>query len=69
MAENRIGPAITPRQTENCKGGCGSPLKPDVAHLIRSVQRLEGHPDCFGKAVTACRLDCPWGVYCGFLTR
>ena len=38
---------------------------PDLAHLIRSVQRLEGNPDCFGKAIDTCdRLDCIWRDYC-----
>jgi hypothetical protein len=29
------------------------------------MQRLEGNPDCFGKANGHCdRLDCVWRVYC-----
>jgi hypothetical protein len=38
---------------------------PDITHLIRSVQRIEGNPDCFGKADGNCdRLDCAWREYC-----
>ncbi|MGB5420533.1 MAG: hypothetical protein WBN03_00125, partial [Desulfobacterales bacterium] len=37
---------------------------PDVPHLIRSIQRLEGNPDCFGKTVSDCRRTCPWREYC-----
>ena len=37
----------------------------DLTHLIRSIQRLEGHPDCFHSANGYCdRLDCAWRVYC-----
>ena len=38
---------------------------PDITRLIRSVQRIEGNPDCFGKADGNCdRLDCAWREYC-----
>ncbi|MEW6673964.1 MAG: SAP domain-containing protein [Thermodesulfobacteriota bacterium] len=37
----------------------------DLAHLIRSVQRIEGNPDCFGKAHGHCdQANCCWRVYC-----
>jgi hypothetical protein len=37
----------------------------DVKALIRSIQRTEGNPDCFGKATDTCdRLDCAWRRYC-----
>ena len=37
----------------------------DITRLIRSVQRIEGNPDCFGKADGNCdRLDCAWRQYC-----
>ena len=37
----------------------------DIAELIRSIQRAEGNPDCFGKAPDGCdRLDCAWRPYC-----
>jgi len=37
---------------------------PDITRLIRSVQRIEGNPDCFGKADGNCdRLDCAWREY------
>ena len=41
--------------------------KIDIAHLIRSVQRLENNPDCFGVAEirTHCdRMDCAWRELC-----
>jgi hypothetical protein len=38
---------------------------PDLTHFIRSIQRIEGNPDCFGKADGGCeRLDCCWREYC-----
>ena len=38
---------------------------PDLTHLIRSIQRLEKNPDCFGTANGHCdRLACVWRVYC-----
>jgi hypothetical protein len=37
----------------------------DVTNLIRSIQRAEGNPDCFGKAKGYCDgLDCAWHEYC-----
>ena len=38
---------------------------PDVKHLIRSIQLIEGNPDCFGKSNGSCeRQDCIWLEYC-----
>ena len=38
---------------------------PDITRLVRSVQRIEGNPDCFGKADGNCdSLDCAWREYC-----
>ncbi len=37
----------------------------DLTHLIRSMQRAEGHSDCFGTAEGHCdRIDCAWRKYC-----
>jgi len=37
----------------------------DIKALIRSVQRQEGNPDCFGTAKDYCdRKDCCWRTYC-----
>jgi hypothetical protein len=37
----------------------------DLVQLIRSLQRLEGHPDCFGTADHFCgRTECAWREYC-----
>jgi hypothetical protein len=38
---------------------------PDLKHLIRSIQSIEGNPDCFGKSNGYCdREDCLWREYC-----
>jgi len=43
---------------------------PDIIHLIRSIQRIEGNPDCFGKADRDCdRTDCFWREYCLKVTQ
>lgn len=37
----------------------------DITKLIRSIQRAEGNPDCFGKANGHCdNMDCAWRKYC-----
>lgn len=37
----------------------------DTTHLVRSIQRAEGNPDCFRKAEGDCdRVDCSWRRYC-----
>lgn len=41
-----------------------------LARFIRSIQRIEGHADCFGKVVRDCRQwDCVWRAYCLMETR
>ena len=38
---------------------------PDLKHLIRSIQLIEGNPDYFGKSNGICELqDCIWLEYC-----
>lgn len=38
---------------------------PDLTHLIRSIQHLEGNPDCFGRSDGDCdRSECVWREYC-----
>ncbi len=38
---------------------------PDLTHLIRSIQNIEGNPDCFDRADGNCdRLDCAWREFC-----
>jgi hypothetical protein len=38
---------------------------PNLTRLIRSVQHIEGNPECFGKAGENCdRVDCFWREYC-----
>ncbi len=37
----------------------------DLTHLVRSIQRQEGNPDCFRTGRQHCdRLDCAWRNYC-----
>ena len=37
----------------------------DVTAMIRSLQRAEGHADCFRTGVRDCdKTDCPWRIYC-----
>jgi hypothetical protein len=37
----------------------------DLTRLIRSIQRLEGNPDCFGTMQDLCeRTGCAWREYC-----
>ena len=38
---------------------------PDLTRLIRSVQHIEGNPDCFEKSEGNCdQKDCFWREYC-----
>ena len=47
------------------KHGDNSANVPDLTNLVRSVQRLEGNPECFGTAGEDCdRRDCAWREYC-----
>ena len=51
---------MTTRKGSGLKGNFS-----DLAHLIRSLQRIEGNSDCFGTAVLHCdRMDCVWREYC-----
>jgi hypothetical protein len=37
----------------------------DLARLIRSLQRLEGNPECFGTGQASCEsICCAWREYC-----
>lgn len=37
----------------------------DLTRLIRSIQHIEGNPECFGKSDENCdRKDCFWREYC-----
>jgi hypothetical protein len=40
-------------------------LFPNIKLLIRSLQRIEGNPDCFGTSTGYCdQLECKWREYC-----
>jgi hypothetical protein len=37
----------------------------DITTLIRSIQRAEGHADCFQKGIIDCdQVDCKWRPFC-----
>jgi len=37
----------------------------DITTLIRSIQRAEGHADCFQKGIVDCdQVDCKWRSFC-----
>ena len=37
----------------------------DIILLIRSIQRIEGNPDCFRRGMDSCdQMDCAWRKYC-----
>lgn len=37
----------------------------DLTKFIRSIQRIEGNPDCFGRGIRNCDpRQCSWGEYC-----
>lgn len=66
------GPPQTDRHTGYRKLGAGENKSscthfPDLIHLIRSIQRIEGHPDCFAAAGESCgerKEKCPWRTMC-----
>ncbi len=38
---------------------------PDLTQFVRSIQRIEGNPDCFARTTIDCdSLDCQWYSYC-----
>jgi hypothetical protein len=43
----------------------------DRVHLVRSVQRLEGGEDCFGRKYDSCGQwsTCPYRDFCGEVTQ
>jgi hypothetical protein len=37
----------------------------DLATLIRSIQRAEGHTDCFKVGMVSCeQMECKWRTFC-----
>lgn len=37
----------------------------DLATLIRSIQRSEGHTDCFKVGLASCdQMECKWRAFC-----
>jgi len=64
MRTQRVDPRFSNRRLKKGKNKSKCGAVPDVPHLIRSIQRLEGNPDCFGKTVSDCSRTCPWREYC-----
>jgi hypothetical protein len=64
MRTQRADPRFSNRRPKKRKNKSKCATVPDVPHLIRSIQRLEGNPDCFGKTVSDCSRPCPWREYC-----
>ena len=49
--------------TDDKKGPAGG--YPDLIQFIRSIQRIEGKPDCFARSSVDCDIpDCQWQSYC-----
>jgi hypothetical protein len=64
MKTQQADPRISNRRPKKGKHQSECTAGPDVPHLIRSIQRLEGITDCFGKTVSDCSRTCPWREYC-----
>jgi hypothetical protein len=64
MRRQRTDPRISNRRPNKEKQKSKCTAVPDVPHLIRSIQRLEGITDCFGKTISDCSRACPWREYC-----
>jgi hypothetical protein len=64
MKKQRTDPGISNRRPKKGKHQSKCTAGLDVPHLIRSIQRLEGITDCFGKAFSDCSRTCPWRAYC-----
>jgi hypothetical protein len=64
MRTQPADPRFSNRNFKKGKDKSKCAAMPDVPHLIRSIQRLDGNPDCFGKAVLDCSRACPWREYC-----
>jgi hypothetical protein len=56
---------VKPIKKKPIKGGAAKRDFSDLTALIRSIQRAEGNPDCFGRPPGDCdQLDCEWRKYC-----
>jgi hypothetical protein len=64
MITQRADARFSNRRFKKGKNKSKCTAVPDVPHLIRSIQRLDGDPDCFGKTVSDCSRACPWRDYC-----
>jgi hypothetical protein len=48
---------------ENHHGSCENYV--DISAMIRSLQRAEGHTDCFRQDIDPCEeIECAWRIYC-----
>jgi hypothetical protein len=69
MRTQRADPRFSNRRPKKEKNKSKSTAVLDVPHLIRSIQRIEGNRDCFGKIVSDCSRTCPWREYCLILAK
>jgi len=69
MRTQRADPRLLNRRFKKGKNKSKCAAVLDVPHLIRSIQRLDGNPDCFGEIVSDCSRSCPWREYCLFLAE
>jgi hypothetical protein len=64
MKTQRADARFSNRRFKNGKHQSKCAAVPDVSNLIRSIQRLDGNPDCFGTTYSDCSPTCPWREYC-----
>jgi len=69
MKTQRADPRFSNRRFKKGKNKSKCAAVPDVPHLIRSIQRLDGNPDCFGTTYSDCNRTCPWRKYCLLLAE
>ena len=56
---------VSKASSANMESDAGKKNFLDITALIRSIQRAEGHEDCFRKGVTDCdQVDCNWRSFC-----
>jgi hypothetical protein len=65
MNEEQVEPVAKTIQQMPMKARAAKKDFSDLIALIRSIQRAEGNPDCFGRPPGDCdQLDCKWRKYC-----
>ena len=69
MLKRRVSPKKSSKTLVNTSDRIDQrPLKKnylDLATLIRSIQRAEGHMDCFKVGMASCdQMECKWRAFC-----